>query len=101
MGLQINQLSAQDALTAADLFVIWSSSSGDTRKVAASVLLAYLQDNLTSNGSMQTQYSRRPLDRVLGNDRSNHRWRQRVSAAHPGRHLRHRHHRFAGTGRVR
>jgi hypothetical protein len=54
--MQINQLSAQDTLTASDLFAIWSSSNGDSRKVAASVLLAYLQANLTSNGSMQTQY---------------------------------------------
>jgi hypothetical protein len=59
MGATINQLSALDALVASDLFPVYSSSSGDARKVAASVLLAYIQNNLTSTAFPEytTQYS--------------------------------------------
>jgi hypothetical protein len=52
----INQLSALNAITAADLFAVYSSSSGDARKVAASVLLAYIQSALEFPGFV-TQYS--------------------------------------------
>ena len=51
----INQLSALDTITAADLLAVYSSSSGDARKVAASVLLAYIQANLSFPG-LVTQY---------------------------------------------
>ena len=52
----INELSALATLAAGDLFAVYSSSSGDARKVAASVLLAYIQANLSFPG-LVTQYS--------------------------------------------
>ncbi|MES2352078.1 MAG: hypothetical protein V4641_31300 [Pseudomonadota bacterium] len=52
----INQLSAADAITAADLFVIYSAANGDARKAAASLLLDFLQSELTNTGSFETQY---------------------------------------------
>ena len=52
----INQLSALDTLAAGDLLAVYSSSSGDARKVAASVLLAYIQANLDFPG-LVTQYA--------------------------------------------
>lgn len=52
----INQLSALNSITAADLFAVYSSSNGDARKVAASVLLAYIQAALAFPGFV-TQYS--------------------------------------------
>ena len=59
MGVSINQLTALDALVASDLFPVYSSANGDARKVAASVLLAYIEDNLTLTAFPQydTQYS--------------------------------------------
>lgn len=55
--MQINQLTAVDSVSASDLLPIFSTSNGDARKAAMSVLLAYLQDNLTSSGGFLTQYS--------------------------------------------
>lgn len=52
----INQLSALDTLVASDLLAVYSSSSGDARKVAASVLLAYIQANIVTP-TLVTQYS--------------------------------------------
>ena len=58
----INQLTALDTLTAGDLFAVWAQSNGDSRKIAASVLLAYMQANLvfptfTGQGEYTTQYA--------------------------------------------
>lgn len=58
----INQLTALDTLTAGDLFAVWAQTNGDSRKIAASVLLAYMQANLTfptftGQGEYTTQYS--------------------------------------------
>jgi hypothetical protein len=44
---EINRLSAVDSIQASDLFVAWVQGNGDSRKVAASVLLTFMQDNLT------------------------------------------------------
>lgn len=57
--MQINQLTATDTLTASDLFPVWKSANGDARKAAASVLLDYMQDNLTftSASPFETQYA--------------------------------------------
>lgn len=52
----INQLSAVDEVSAADQLPVWSTENGDTRRAALSVVLAYIQDNLTSAGAMMTQY---------------------------------------------
>ena len=43
----INELSAASAVTAGDHVPIFSTSNGDTRRAAMSVLLAYLQANMT------------------------------------------------------
>lgn len=55
--MQINQLSRADTVTAGDLAVIFSTNNGDARAAAMSVLLAYMQENLTENGSFMTQYA--------------------------------------------
>lgn len=55
--MQINQLSTVDTINAGDLTVIFSTNNGDTRAAAMSVLLAYLQKNLTANGGLVTQYA--------------------------------------------
>lgn len=54
---EINQLTALDTLVAGDLFPVYSSANGDARKAAASVLLAYMQDNLVFPTQLITQYS--------------------------------------------
>jgi hypothetical protein len=43
----INQLSATDTLAAGDQVPVYVASSGDARKAAMSVMLAYMQANLT------------------------------------------------------
>lgn len=53
---QINQLSALDQLSAGDQFPVYSQDNGDARKVALSVLMQYIQDNLSSQGYV-TQYA--------------------------------------------
>lgn len=47
----INQLSAQEILANSDQFVIYSSSNGDARKMAASSLLTYITSNITQGKS--------------------------------------------------
>lgn len=60
---QINQLSAVDQLQAGDNFPLYDQSNGDARKVALSVMLQYMQDNLVFPNSAAafqvyvTQYS--------------------------------------------
>lgn len=39
------------------MFAVFSNNNGDTRKVSASVLLAYLQAQLTVADTFETQYS--------------------------------------------
>ncbi|MDB4278433.1 hypothetical protein N9917_02385 [Deltaproteobacteria bacterium] len=58
----IPQLTATDTVTGSDLIAVWAQSNGDARKAAMSVLLAYMQANLTftENTGIQksvTQYS--------------------------------------------
>jgi hypothetical protein len=59
---QINKLSAVDSVQAGDQLPIFSTENGDARKAAMSVLLAYMQANLTfpsfsGQGAYTTQYS--------------------------------------------
>lgn len=57
---QINQLTAVDSVVGADQVPIYSSGQGDARKAAMSVILQYMQDNLTfseSGISYTTQYA--------------------------------------------
>ena len=53
----INQLTAVDSVSAADFTVIYSSASGDARKAALSVLLAYMEDNISTADNKITQYA--------------------------------------------
>lgn len=55
--MNISQLSSMDTLSASDLLAVWSASNSDTRKASLSVLLAFLQENLTSPGDDMTQYA--------------------------------------------
>jgi hypothetical protein len=57
---EINKLSAVDSVVGSDLVAIFSNSNGDARKAAMSVLLTYMQDNLSfseSGISYATQYA--------------------------------------------
>lgn len=55
----INQLSATDSVSSGDLVPVYRSSTGDARKAAMSVLLSYMQSNLTfpDAGAFTTQYA--------------------------------------------
>lgn len=53
----INQLTAQDTLSASDLLPIWSGSNGDTRRVSLGTLLTWLVSQLGSAAGMITQYA--------------------------------------------
>lgn len=52
----INQLSAVDSIQSGDQFPVYSSSNGDARKASASVVLAYIQDNITAAADSFPQY---------------------------------------------
>lgn len=54
----INQLSATDTLTDGDQFFVYKQSSGDSRKIAASVISNYIEANLlaTDSNSYVDQY---------------------------------------------
>ena len=53
----INQLSATDSLSPGDLLPVYSSSNGDARKAAMSVLLSYIEQNISSPLSFVTQHA--------------------------------------------
>ena len=57
----INKLTKTDTVAAGDLFPIYKSGAGDARAAAASVLLAYMQANLTfttqGRDAFTTQYA--------------------------------------------
>lgn len=53
----INQLSSTDTLQMGDQLAVWVGNNGDTRKSALSVLLSFMQDNLTLPGTLTTQYA--------------------------------------------
>lgn len=55
--MQINQLSAVSTVSDGDLLPLFVTSSGDARKMALSVLKAYMQSALTAGGGFMTQYS--------------------------------------------
>lgn len=44
----INQLSAISALSGGDLFAVWQTSNGDSRKVSVNTLIEYFEDNFSS-----------------------------------------------------
>ena len=53
----INQLSAVDSLSDSDLLAVFSTSNGDARKAALSVLVSYLAGKIAANDNKVTQYS--------------------------------------------
>jgi len=55
----INKLTASDTISAGDLFAVFIQNNGDARKVAMSVLMDFINENLTVGGfgSYVTQYS--------------------------------------------
>lgn len=53
----INQLTAQDTLSAGDQIPIYSNGNGDTRRVSASALATFLQSQIDANGGFITQYA--------------------------------------------
>ena len=55
--MQINQLSRADSLDLGDLFVVFATNNGDARAASGSVVLAFLQENLTAASSLMTQYA--------------------------------------------
>lgn len=60
MSDTINSLSSTDELAPGDNFPIYDASNGDDRKIALSLLLAYMQSNLSFSegvGAFSTQYA--------------------------------------------
>jgi len=55
--MQINQLDRATTLNSGDLVVIFSTSNGDARAAAMSVLLDFVQQNTTQPGNDMTQYA--------------------------------------------
>lgn len=53
----INHLSSLDTIQLGDLLAVWSTNNGDTRKASMSLLLSFMQANLTLPGSLTTQYA--------------------------------------------
>lgn len=53
----ISQLSSTDQLSLADLLPIWQQGNSDTRKVSLSVLVAFLQGQMSASGGLITQYA--------------------------------------------
>lgn len=53
----INQLSSMDSLSGGDQLAVWATNNGDTRKSSLTLLLSWMQDNLTLPGSLTTQYA--------------------------------------------
>ena len=59
MGTEIRQLSSADKIVGSDLYAIWETSNGDTRKASHTLLKEWLEDNLvlTNAGQPNTQYA--------------------------------------------
>lgn len=55
--MKINELSTLDPLSAGDLFPVWSTANGDTRKVSATVVAALIQALLSLSDDKVTQYA--------------------------------------------
>ncbi len=53
----INQLSSLDSLSGGDQIPVWATSNGDTRKSSLTLLLSWMQDNLSLPGTLTTQYA--------------------------------------------
>lgn len=55
--MNINQLTAKDALSVSDLLVIWSTTDGDTRKASLTALITLLNTELAPGDNKVTQYA--------------------------------------------
>jgi hypothetical protein len=55
----INQLSAADEISLGDLFVLFSTSNGEARKAAGSLLISFIEENINLPATPQfvTQYA--------------------------------------------
>lgn len=53
----INQLSSLDSLSGGDQIPVWATSNGDTRKSSLTLLLSWMQSNLSLPGTLTTQYA--------------------------------------------
>lgn len=56
MSVEIIRLSSVDSLAAGDQFPLYSAANGDARRTSLTLLTEYLQEQLTSQDDMQTQY---------------------------------------------
>lgn len=74
--MNINQLTSLDTLKASDLFAAWSADNGDTRKVSATVLAAFIQTLLSLGDDKVTQYAAPSADGFTVNltDNSSSKW---------------------------
>ena len=59
----INQLSSMDTLSGGDLLAVWAQNNGDTRKSSLTLLLTFMQDNLTLPNTLQLNI-RHPAPRL-------------------------------------
>lgn len=53
----INQLTAASSLSLSDLLAVYSSGNGDARKASLSLLLEFLQEQMTAAGGLVSQYA--------------------------------------------
>lgn len=56
MSTEIIRLSAVDSLAPGDQFPIYSAANGDARRTSLTLLTEYLQEQLTTQDAMETQY---------------------------------------------
>lgn len=56
MSVEIIRLSAVDSLAAGDQVPMYSASNGDARRTSMTLLAEYLQEQITSQDDMETQY---------------------------------------------
>lgn len=52
----INNLTSQDSVSSSDQIPVYSNNTGNTRRVSASALAAFVQSTITNNG-LATQYA--------------------------------------------
>jgi len=57
MSVEIIRLSAVDELAAGDQFPLYSAANGDARRTSLTLLTEYMQNQITSQDGMQTQYA--------------------------------------------
>lgn len=53
----INNLTSQDTIASSDQFAIYANNTGNTRRVSASALATFVQDQTSSSGGLLTQYA--------------------------------------------